>query len=61
MDEYEELIAQITRELGAPPPPSARIFREAAELVSVGQDIYGRDQRLTPPTAEAWTEMRLAA
>jgi D-alanyl-D-alanine carboxypeptidase len=61
MDDYEGRIAQIRRELGALPASSARIFREASELVSVGQDIYGRDQRLTPPAAEAWNEMKTAA
>jgi D-alanyl-D-alanine carboxypeptidase len=29
--------------------------------VSVGADIYGRDQRLTPQAAAAWTTMRTAA
>jgi D-alanyl-D-alanine carboxypeptidase len=62
MDEYEERLAQMARELGAPPPQSsARIFWEATELVLVGQDIYGRDQRLIPPAAEAWNAMRIAA
>ena len=61
MDKYEERIAQILQELGAPPRPGARIFREATELVSVGPDIHGRDQSLTPATAQAWNEMRTAA
>jgi D-alanyl-D-alanine carboxypeptidase len=61
MDDYEERIAQIARELGAPLPSTARIFSEASELVSVGQDIHGRDQKLTPPAAQAWNEMKIAA
>jgi len=30
-------------------------------LVSVGLDIYGRDQRLTPPVAATWNAMKTAA
>jgi D-alanyl-D-alanine carboxypeptidase len=61
MDAYEERIAKILQDLGTPPRSGARIFREAMEIVSVGVDIYGRDQRLTPPAAEAWNEMKTAA
>ena len=61
MDDYEERIGQILQELGAPPRPGARIFREATELVSLGPDIYGRDQSLTPAAAQAWNKMRTAA
>ena len=61
MDEYQERIAQILKELGAPPRPSLRLFAEAAELVSVGTDIYGREQRLTLATAGAWMNMHSAA
>jgi zinc D-Ala-D-Ala carboxypeptidase len=61
MDDYEERIGQILQELGAPPRPHARLFREAAELVSVGPDIYQRDQRLTPAAAQAWNTMRTNA
>lgn len=64
MDEYEERIAQILEQIGAPPRPKqskARIFREAPELVSVGLDIYGREQKLIPPAAAAWHAMKAAA
>lgn len=64
MDEYEERIGQIRRELGAPARPEAinrKIIREAEELVSVGMDIYGREQRLAPGAAKAWEAMRAAA
>lgn len=64
MDEYDERIAQILDEIGAPPRSKqsrARIFREAAELVSVGLDIYDREQKLTPSAASAWNAMKVAA
>lgn len=62
MNDYQERVAQLLKELGAPPRgSSSRIFPEALELVSVGADIYGRDQRLTPQAAAAWNEMRAAA
>jgi zinc D-Ala-D-Ala carboxypeptidase len=61
MDEYQERIAQILRELGASPRPMHRIFAEATELVSIGLDIYNREQRLTPSAAKAWSEMKAAA
>lgn len=61
MDEYQKRIAQILKELGASPRPGASLFVEAAELVSIGQDVYGREQRLTPRTARAWAAMQAAA
>ena len=61
MDAYQNRIAQILRDVGAPPRPTSRMFAEAAELVPVGQDIYGRDQRLTPAAAAAWNGMKTAA
>jgi zinc D-Ala-D-Ala carboxypeptidase len=64
MNDYEERIWQILRELSAPPrPEGSRLhpFEEAKELVSVGTDIYGREQRLAPQAAAAWEEMKAAA
>jgi len=61
VDDYEQRIQQILKELGAPARANATLFVEASELVSVGLDIYGRDQRLTPSAAAAWNEMRAAA
>jgi len=60
MDEYQERIARIMQELGVPPRPLTGIFREATELVSVGLDIYGREQRLTTSAAAAWSAMKMA-
>ena len=64
MDEYEQRIAQILHELGVPLDrrrPEFHLFPEAKELVSVGLDIHGRDQRLTPEAAAAWNAMKTAA
>lgn len=59
---YEEQIVRILRELGISIDFDQRKpFREATELVSVGTDIYGRDQRLTPGAAAAWQRMKAAA
>jgi D-alanyl-D-alanine carboxypeptidase len=61
MGDHEERIADILRELGAMPRAGSKLFPEACELVSVGSDIQGREQRLTPQAAVAWSEMRSAA
>jgi len=61
MDEYERRIQQILQELGAPARVNQRVFLEATELVSVGLDIHGREQRLTPQAAKSWNGMKLAA
>ncbi len=59
---YEQQVAEILRELGI-----ERIFRkrkpilEATELVSIGRDIYEREQKLVPHAAAAWHEMKLVA
>lgn len=64
MDEYEMRIASLLQELGAPPRSRSsvpRIFREATQLISVGTDIYGREQKLTPEAAASWHAMKAAA
>ena len=64
MDEYKERVGRILHELGAPARRESSnwpLFPEAGELVSVGADIYGREQRLTPQAAAAWNAMRTAA
>lgn len=38
-----------------------KIVPEAEDVVSVGSDVFGRDQRLRPQAGEAWEEMRTAA
>ena len=34
---------------------------ESAELVSIGQDLFGRDQWMEPNAAKAWQDMQLSA
>ena len=62
-------IQQINRalltELGIPEnygiDPHLRLYAEAAELVQVGPNIVGQEQRLTPDSATAWQTMQQAA
>ncbi|HET6725987.1 MAG TPA: M15 family metallopeptidase [Gammaproteobacteria bacterium] len=42
---------------GWPPQPEA----DEAELVSIGEDVFGREQRLLRPAAEAWHALCAAA
>jgi D-alanyl-D-alanine carboxypeptidase len=62
---YEDRIARLLSELGIPAAYGAErgmiLHREATELVSVGKDMYGREQRLTPAAAAGWEMMRAAA
>jgi len=61
MDEYQLRIQKIWEELGVPPRSNPRFVNEATQLISVGVDIYGREQKLTPEAAEAWTRLKSAA
>lgn len=62
---YGQRIASLLAELGIPDSYAAQsgmqLHEEAAELLSVGLDMYGREQRLTPETAHAWKRMQTAA
>jgi D-alanyl-D-alanine carboxypeptidase len=61
-DAYEQRIRQILRELGiAAGFDKRRPSPEATELVPIGLDIYGREQRLAPAAASAWQKMKMAA
>lgn len=55
----------LLNELGIPESygmqPPLRLYAEATELVQVGPNIIGREQRLTPATAAAWQAMQKAA
>jgi D-alanyl-D-alanine carboxypeptidase len=65
MTEYEARIADIVAELGISPDyfdqRRLALQVEATELVSIGLDIFGRERRLTPAAAAAWTAMQSAA
>ena len=59
---YEKQIAEILRALGIEDRFRKRQpVPEATELVSVGRDIYGREQKLAPDAAAAWIKMKQAA
>jgi zinc D-Ala-D-Ala carboxypeptidase len=61
-DSYEKQVAQILRELGISKNFGERKpFREATGLVSIGGDIYGREQKLAPSAASAWRKLKMAA
>jgi D-alanyl-D-alanine carboxypeptidase len=57
--------AECLGELGIPPDYAERcglpLQAEAAELCSIGPDIFNREQRLLPAAAEAWQAMLAAA
>lgn len=62
MDAYEKQIAEIQCALGISEKYRGRHpFAEATELVSIGLDIYGREQKLAPVAATAWQKMKTAA
>ncbi len=62
---YDEMVAKTLCELGIPATygnaAERRIFREAQELIPVGADIYGREQKLAPAAAVSWRALKLAA
>ncbi len=63
--DYRETIAAMHAELGIATDYAERFklapCEEATELVSIGIDVFGREQRLMPHAAEAWQRMRAAA
>lgn len=63
--DYRAMVAAVLTELGIPADYGARrqleLCEEAAELVSIGADVLGREQKLTPKAASAWHAMRAAA
>jgi D-alanyl-D-alanine carboxypeptidase len=60
--EYESRVRAMLDELGVPAwygsDPYLPVCPEATELVSIGPDALGREQRLTPGAADAWAAMR---
>ena len=63
--DYRTTVAAVLAELGIPADYGTRrkleLCEEAAELVSIGADVLGREQRLTPKAAAAWQAMHAAA
>jgi D-alanyl-D-alanine carboxypeptidase len=61
-DTYEKQIAEMLRELGIfEDYRNRKPFSEAEELVSIGPDIYGREQRLAPAAAASWLKLKTTA
>lgn len=64
-ESHEARVAQVLADLGIPssygPERNLPFHAEAADLVSVGPDIYGRERQLTPQAARRWIELRTAA
>jgi len=62
---YSERIADILRDLGVPTSYGSDtgmpLYREATDLLSIGVDIYGREQRLVRDAAIRWHAMHAAA
>jgi len=63
--DYGQAVARLHRELGIPADYAERfklaLCEEASELVSIGADVSGREQRLAPRAADAWRGMHGAA
>jgi len=63
--DYRQSIAALHAGFGIPADYAARtglvIHEEAVELVGIGADALGREQRLAPRAAEAWRHMLAAA
>lgn len=58
---FRRRVTAVNRSLGVPPEygllTRLPLQPEARRLVSIGPDIYDREQRLIPPAAEAWRSM----
>lgn len=63
--DYRRSIAERHAEFGIPADYGESrklpLCEEAAELVSIGPDVLGREQQLTPAAAAAWRRMQSAA
>ena len=62
---FERKIAEFQEQLGIPEDYSVqyglRPCEECTHSVSIGQDIFGRDQQMAPQAARAWFDMKAAA
>lgn len=65
LTKYGRQVLRMGDELGIPRDYGQRhrltLQLEATRLASIGQDVYGREQRLAPQPAAAWQRMRTAA
>lgn len=65
MNDYQRMIRNFHEELGIPSEFAATckipMQVEATDLVSIGEDIFGREQFLSPAAHNPWMEMQSAA
>lgn len=58
-------IARLQKQLGIPEDYAVlhrlELCEECSQLVSIGKDIFDRDQKMTAPAARAWFEMKKTA
>lgn len=63
--DFRQSVASLHVQFGIPADYAERrqlpLCEEAAELVSIGADLLGREQRLAPRAAAAWQRMQAAA
>jgi len=62
---FERKIAALRNQLGIPADYEVRyklaLQTECTHLVSIGKDVFGREQRMAPVAANAWFDMQRAA
>lgn len=65
MNDYQRMIRNFHEELGIPREFAATckipMQVEATDLVSIGEDVFGREQFLSPAAHTPWMEMQSAA
>ena len=65
IEAYAARIDEILTNLQVPPDHPARrlqpLVPEAAEVISIGLDVFGREQFLVPEVAEQWAALQRAA
>lgn len=65
MNDYQRMIEKFHAELGIPrsfaDACKIPLQSEAVDLVCIGEDIFGREQYLTPDACDHWQLMRTAA
>ena len=62
---FELKIARLQKQLGIPEDYAVlhrlELCEECSQLVSIGKDIFDRDQKMTAAAARAWTDMKKTA
>lgn len=62
---FEQKVTELQEQLGIPEDyglqHKLKLCQECTQLVSIGKDIFDRDQQMTPQAARAWFDMKDAA